>query len=128
MAAPAPPASATAPATSTAVVATGAAATAEVIPSAVCMLHAARLAMKDDMPIQLDYFADSANNKAFIGEDATDAKKRVLVKSKEEFTSLIQRLFKAGDDMLIATENSIYVVSGKVQKRRVNLSALMADE
>lgn len=129
MAAPAPPASATAPATSTAVVAAGAAAaTAEVIPSAVCMLHAARLAMKDDMPIQLDYFADSANNKAFIGEDATDAKKRVLVKSKEEFTSLIQRLFKAGDDMLIATENSIYVVSGKIQKRRVNLSALMADE
>ena len=108
--------------------ATATAATADVIPSAVCMLHAARLAMKDDMPIQLDYFADSANNKAFIGEDATDAKKRVLVKSKQEFTSLIQRLFKAGDDMLIATENSIYVVSGKIQKRRVNLSALMADD
>ena len=126
MATPAPPASATtASAASTAVVAAPA---AEVIPSAVCMLHAARLAMKDDMPIQLDYFSDSANNKAFIGEDATDAKKRVLVKSKEEFTSLIQRLFKAGDDMLVATENSIYVVSGKIQKRRVNLSALMADE
>jgi hypothetical protein len=127
MSAPASTTPAATPATAAAPAA-AAAATAEVIPSAVCMLHAARLAMKDDMPIQLDYFADSANNKAFIGEDATDAKKRVLVKSKEEFTSLIQRLFKAGDDMLIATENSIYVVSGKIQKRRVNLSALMADE
>jgi hypothetical protein len=90
-------------------------------------MHAARLAIKDDKPIQLDYFVDTANNKAFIGEDG-DTKERVLVKSKDEFTSLIQKMFKAGDDILIATENSIYVVSGKIQKRRVNLSALMADE
>jgi hypothetical protein len=104
-----------------------AASTAEVLPSATCLLHAARLAIKDDKPIQLDYFVDTATNKAFIGEDA-ESKERVLVKSKDEFTSLIQKMFKAGDDILIATENSIYVVSGKIQKRRVNLSALMADE
>jgi hypothetical protein len=103
------------------------AATAEVLPSATCLMHAARLAIKDDKPIQLDYFVDTATNKAFIGEDG-DSKERVLVKSKDEFTSLIQKMFKAGDDILIATENSIYVVSGKIQKRRVNLSALMADE
>ena len=119
----APPAAATGTAPS----ASTAAAASELLPSATCLMHAARLAIKDDKPIQLDYFVDTATNKAFIGEDG-DTKERVLVKSKEEFTSLIQKMFKAGDDILVATENSIYVVSGKIQKRRVNLSALMADE
>jgi hypothetical protein len=123
----APSATPGAPATATATAASATPSTAEVLPSATCLLHAARLAIKDDKPIQLDYFVDTATNKAFIGEDA-ESKERVLVKSKDEFTSLIQKMFKAGDDILIATENSIYVVSGKIQKRRVNLSALMADE
>ena len=122
----APSATPGAPATATATAASATPSTAEVLPSATCLLHAARLAIKDDKPIQLDYFVDTATNKAFIGEDA-ESKERVLVKSKDEFTSLIQKMFKAGD-ILIATENSIYVVSGKIQKRRVNLSALMADE
>ncbi len=126
MSAPSVPAAAATPSTATPAPST-AAATAEVLPSATCLMHAARLAIKDDKPIQLDYFVDTATNKAFIGEDG-DTKERVLVKSKDEFTSLIQKMFKAGDDILIATENSIYVVSGKIQKRRVNLSALMADE
>lgn len=122
------PSTATAiPASAPAAPAATAAPTGETLPSATCLLHAARLAIKDDKPIQLDYFVDTATNKAFIGEDG-DTKERVLVKSKEEFTSLIQKMFKAGDDILVATENSIYVVSGKIQKRRVNLSALMADE
>jgi hypothetical protein len=118
--------SAAAPVAPPASAAAAAAPAAEIMPSATCLLHAARLSIKDDKPIQLDYFVDTATNKAFIGEDG-DTKERVLVKSKDEFTSLIQKMFKAGDDILIATENSIYVVSGKIQKRRVNLSALMAD-
>lgn len=121
------PAPATATPTSAPPSAATPAATAEILPSATCLMHAARLAIKDDKPIQLDYFVDTATKRAFIGEDG-ESKERVLVKSKDEFTSLIQKMFKAGDDILIATENSIYVVSGKIEKRRVNLSALMADE
>ena len=99
---------------------------AEVVPAATTLLQAARLAMKEDKAIQMDYYVDTANARAFIGEDG-DTKEKVLVKSKEEFTSLIQKLYKVGDDLLIVTENSIYIISGKVQKRRVNLAALQGE-
>lgn len=117
---------ATAPA-ATAAAATGTPApAAEIVPAVTTLLQAARLAMKEDKAIQMDYYVDTANARAFIGEDG-DTKEKVLVKSKEEFTSLIQKLYKVGDDLLIVTENSIYIIAGKVQKRRVNLAALQGE-
>ena len=71
----------------------------------------------------LDYYRQTAGGTAFLGEDP-DSKERVLVKSKDEFTSLIKKLYKVGDDFIILTENSLYVVSGKIQKRKVNVASL----
>jgi len=95
----------------------------ERVPSATTLLNAAKLAIQRDMPIQLDYFVDSADGKAFLGEDATTGEK-MLVKNSEEYTSHIQKIYKAGDDFIIMTENSIYLVSGKVQKRKIQASTL----
>lgn len=103
------------------------AATAEIIPSATTLLQAARLGIQQDKPIQLDYYVDTANLKAFIGEDP-ETKEKVLVKNREEFTSLVSKMYKVGDDFLIMTENSIYIVSGKIQKRKVNLASLQGEE
>jgi hypothetical protein len=58
-----------------------------------------------------------------MGEDQ-DTKEKMLVKSNDEFTSLIQKVFKVVDDYIIITENSIYLVSGKIQKRRIQAPAL----
>ncbi len=80
-------------------------------------------AIEMDRPIQLDYYVDSATNKAFLGEDQ-ETKEKMLVKSGEEFTSLVQKVFKVQEDYIIATENSLYVVSGKIQKRRIQAPAL----
>lgn len=93
------------------------------LPSSTVMMQAAKLAMQDDRAIMLDYYAQTLNNTAFLGEDG-ETKERVLVKSKEEFTSLIKKLYKVGEDFIILTENSLYVVSGKIQKRKINLSSL----
>jgi len=106
MSAPAPPPPATAVATTT-----GGA--QEPLPNPTCLVQAAKLAIQHDKPIQLDYYVATHTGSAFLGEDAK-TKERVLVKSKEEFTSLIQKLYKVGDDYIIMTENSIYVVSGKL--------------
>ncbi len=95
----------------------------EVLPHATTLLHAARLAIQQDKPIQLDYYVESATNKAFIGEDP-ETKEKMLVKSNEEFTSLIGKIYKVQEDFLILTENSIYIVSGKVQKRRINATQM----
>ena len=93
------------------------------LPSATILLQAAKLAMEQDRAILLDYYEQTTNGTAFLGEDP-ETKERILVKSKEEFTSLIKKLYKVGDDFIILTENSIYLVSGKIQKRKVNLAAL----
>jgi hypothetical protein len=112
----------TAPATATATPATQ-----EILPNATTLLHAARLAIQQDKPIQLDYYVDSATSKAFIGEDP-DTKEKMLVKSNEEFTSLIGKIYKVSEDFIIMTENSIYVVSGKIQKRRINATQMRSVE
>ena len=123
-----PPPAAPATATATAPATTSGGAVQDPIPNPTCLVQAAKLAIQLDKPIQLDYYVATATGKAFLGEDSESKDKdKVLVKSKEEFTSLVQKLYKVGDDFLILTENSIYVVSGKIQKRKVNLAALQAD-
>jgi hypothetical protein len=102
---------------------TQAAGAAEILPSAAALLQAARLAIKEDRPIQLDYYIDTATEKAFLGEDPT-TKEKLLVKSADEFTSFVQKVFKVGDDFLITTENSLYIVSSKIQKRKISMASL----
>ena len=95
----------------------------EILPSVSVLQHAARLAIQQDKPILLDYYVETATGKAFMGEDQ-DTKERMLVKSSDEFTSLIQKVYKVTEDFIIVTENSIYLVSGKIQKRRIQAATL----
>jgi hypothetical protein len=95
----------------------------EKLPSAATLMSAAKLAIQKDMAIQLDYFIDSADGKAFLGQDPTTEEK-MLVKSAEEYTSQIQKIYKAGDDFIVMTENSIYIVSGSIKKREIKSAAL----
>ncbi len=93
------------------------------IPSPAVLTQAAKLAVQQDKPILLDYYLETATGKACLGED-NDTKEKVLVKNVEEYTSLIQKIFKAAEDYLIVTENSIYVVSGKIQKKKIAMASL----
>ena len=95
------------------------------LPAAQTLVQAAKLAIQLDRAIQLDYYVDTATTKAFLGED-DEAKEKMLVKSGDEFTSLIQKIYKVGDDFIILTENSIYIVSGKIQKRRIKSPQMRA--
>ncbi len=69
--------------------------------------------------------------KAVIGEDQ-ETKDKILIKSNDEYTSLIQKIYKVGpkgaEDFLVLTENSLYIVSSKVDKRKIQTSALLKDE
>lgn len=112
---------------STAAPASSSAPQQEILPHATTLLHAARLGIQQDKPIQLDYYVESATNKAFIGEDP-ETKEKMLVKSNEEFTSLIGKIYKVSEDFIILTENSIYIVSGKIQKRRINATQMRSVE
>ncbi len=87
------------------------------VPCPAVLVEAAKIAMKQDRPILLDYFHDTFTGKAFIAED-TDTKEKILMKAGgQEFTSQIAKLYKFDADVVIQTENSIYIVSGKITKR-----------
>lgn len=96
------------------------------MPSPAVLVQAAKLAMAQDKPILLDYFTESATDKAFVGEDP-ETKEQMLVKSADEFTSLVQKMYRVGTDYIIMTENSIYIVSGLVKKRKIQASSLRSD-
>ena len=70
------------------------------VPSAQVLVHAAKLAIEHDKPIQLDYYKDTANQKAFLGEDQ-ETKEKMLIKSNDEFTSLVQKVYKVENDYII---------------------------
>jgi hypothetical protein len=97
-----------------------------VLPDASVLLAAAKLAMAQDKPILLDYYAETAAGTAFLGEDET-TNERMLVKSQEEFTSLIQKTYKVKDDYIVMTENSIYLTHKNMKKRRIQASSLKQD-
>jgi hypothetical protein len=95
----------------------------EVLPSAQTLAHATRLAIQQDKPIMLDYYVDTLNKKAYMGEDA-ETKEKMLIKSNEEFTSVIQKIYKIQEDFIILTENSLYIISAKCPKRAIQAKAL----
>ena len=64
------------------------------LPSDVTMKHASKLAIVDDKPIMLDYWAPSLDKKALVG--ARESGEKLLVKSEDEYTSTIQKFYKSG--------------------------------
>jgi hypothetical protein len=92
------------------------------LPGDKTLKHAARIAIEQDKPIMLDYYNDTREGKAFMGEDAT-TKEKMLVRSEEEYTSIIQRVFKVNEDYIVITENSIYIINGNVKKKTISAPA-----
>jgi hypothetical protein len=97
--------------------------TNETLPSPTALLHAARIAIKEDYPIQLDYYADSCTDKAFIGQD-DNAKEKILIKARDEYTSSISKVFRVGNEFIVLTENSLYIVAATIKTKRISMDSL----
>jgi hypothetical protein len=88
----------------------------QMIPSASVLLRAAQLSVDEDKPIYLDYYSDSVEKKCCIGvQDGS----KYLVKSESEYTSTIQNVFKCENCYIVATENSLYVVSTDIPIKKI---------
>lgn len=96
------------------------------LPDATTLLTAAKFAQQQDKPIMMDYYADTITKHAFIGVDK-ETDEKILVKNRQEFTSLIKKVGKAGKDFLVMTENSIYIVSGTVDKKSIGVSKMLQE-
>ena len=88
------------------------------LPSADTLNHAAQKAIVEDRPIVMDYWTGSCDKVVVIGLRDNDEK--LLVKSAEEYTSPIVKIFKVGGEYLILTENSLYIVDAGIETRKVS--------
>ena len=88
------------------------------LPSDITLKHAAKLGIVEDKPIMLDYWTASLDKKALIG--ARDNGEKLLVKSEDEYTSVIAKFYKSGTEYIVITENSIYIVSNEIPTRKIS--------
>ena len=88
------------------------------LPPASIWNHISKIAITEDKPIMLDYWLDSLEKKVLIGIKENDEK--LLVKNAEEYTSPIVKIFRLETVFIICTENSIYVTSSGIDKRRIS--------
>jgi len=87
------------------------------LPSQKVFINACKIACKEDKPIMMDYWVDSHNSKVIIG--VKDNEEKMLVRSEEEYTSPISKIYKVAEEYIIMTENSIYLVSAKIPSRKI---------
>ena len=89
------------------------------LPSESALRHASKIAITEDKPIMLDYWADSyGDSSVLIGVKTNDEK--LLVRSAEEYTSPIVKIFKVAEEYIVMTENSIYIVSTEIPTKRIS--------
>ena len=88
------------------------------LPSNTSLQHASKIAIVEDKPIMLDYWTLSQEKKIIIGvkEDG----EKLLVKSEEEYTSPVVKIYKVETEYLVITENSIYMVDINCPTKRIS--------
>ena len=94
------------------------------LPATSTLIHAAKLAIVEDKPVLLDYWTQSLEKTVLIGvkdsQEYKDSPEKLLVKSEEEYTSPISKIYGAGTDYIIVTENSIYLVDKGIPTKRIS--------
>tara|TARA_B110000967_G_scaffold87558_2_gene90157 strand:- start:655 stop:948 length:294 start_codon:yes stop_codon:yes gene_type:complete len=88
------------------------------MPTNTCMQHAAKLAVVEDKPIMFDYWTASLDKTVIIGVKSNQEK--LLVKSEDEYTSPISKIYKVETEYIIMTENSIYLASSDIDSSRIS--------
>ena len=88
------------------------------LPENTTMQHAIKLSIVEDKPIMSDYWTSSLDKTVLIG--VKDNQEKLLVKSEEEYTSPISKIYKVGKEYIIVTENSIYLVDVEIPTKRIS--------
>ena len=88
------------------------------LPCELVLKHVSKLALEKDKPIMLDYWALSCAKSVSIGVRASGEK--LLVKNEDEYTSPISKVYKVGEQYIVETENSLYIVSSDIPTKRIS--------
>ena len=88
------------------------------LPENTTMQHAVKLSIVEDKPIMMDYWTNSLEKTVLMG--VKENQEKLLVKSEEEYTSPISKIYKVGTEYIIVTENSIYLVDVNIPTKRIS--------
>ena len=88
------------------------------LPHGTTMQHASKLAIVEDKPIMFDYWTGSLDKEVLIG--VRESGEKLLVKSEDEYTSPIAKIYKVESEYIIITENSIYIVASDIPTRKIS--------
>tara|TARA_Y100000287_G_C14027943_1_gene260188 strand:- start:145 stop:453 length:309 start_codon:yes stop_codon:yes gene_type:complete len=88
------------------------------LPSNTTLQHVAKLAIIEDKPVMLDYWTGSCDKEVLIG--VRESGEKLIVKSEDEYTSPISKIYKVSSEYIIVTENSIYLISSDVDTKRIS--------
>lgn len=88
------------------------------LPTNTCLQHAWKLSIVEDKEIKSDYWTASLDKEVIIGVKTNQEK--LLVKSEDEYTSPISKIYKVETEYIIITENSIYLVSADIDSSRIS--------
>jgi len=80
--------------------------------------HAVKLAIVEDKPVMMDYWTNSIDKTVLIG--VKENQEKLLVKSEEEYTSPVSKIYKVGKEYIIITENSIYIVDVDIPTKKIS--------
>ena len=88
------------------------------LPENTTLQNATRLSIVEDKPIMMDYWTNSLDKTALIG--VKENQEKLLVKSEDEYTSPISKVYKVASEYIIITENSIYLVDVNIPTKRIS--------
>ena len=88
------------------------------LPGELALSHACRVAIEEDKPVLFDYWGPSVGGTVIIG--VRENGEKLLVKNEEEYTSPVRQMFRAQSELVVITENSIYLVADNVQSRKIS--------
>mgnify|MGYP006883095487 FL=1 len=89
------------------------------LPEFTTFQHAVKLSVVEDKPIMLDYWTNSLDKTVLIGLKK-ETQEKLLVKSEDEYTSPIAKIYKVGSEYIIVTENSIYLVDVEIPTKLIS--------
>ena len=88
------------------------------LPTNNTLQNLSKLSILEDKPIMFDYWTSSLDGDVIIG--VREGGEKLLVKSEDEYTSPISKIYKVEQEYIIVTENSIYVISSDVSTKRIS--------
>lgn len=88
------------------------------LPEMLTLHHALKLAIVEDKPLMMDYWVGSLEKTVLIGVKENGEK--LIVRSTDEYTSPVNKIYKILTEYVIMTENSIYLVDVDIPTKRIS--------